>query len=90
MKYAWQKGYNYAVQFDGDGQHRPEYIQAMKEKMDEGYDIVIGSRFVTGEEKLVHAYVWKPPDRNGNLADYRGKDQRSYFRDASFQPEDDR
>ena len=47
MKYAWQKGYNYAVQFDGDGQHRPEYIQAMKEKMDEGYDIVIGSRFVT-------------------------------------------
>ena len=32
MKYAWQKGYNYAVQFDGDGQHRPEYIQAMKEK----------------------------------------------------------
>ena len=38
MKYAWQKGYNYAVQFDGDGQHRPEYIQAMKEKMDdEGY-----------------------------------------------------
>ena len=23
MKYAWQKGYNYAVQFDGDGQHRP-------------------------------------------------------------------
>ena len=47
MKYAWQKGYNYAVQFDGDGQHRPEYIEAMREKMDEGYDIVIGSRFVT-------------------------------------------
>ena len=53
MKYAWQKGYNYAVQFDGDGQHRPEYIQAMKEKMDEGYDIVIGSRFVT-EKKSLH------------------------------------
>ena len=46
--------------------------------------------FCNREEKLVHAYVWKPPDRNGNLADYRGKDQRSYFRDASFQPEDDR
>ena len=35
-----------AIQFDGDGQHRPEFIEAMKEKMDEGYDIVIGSRFV--------------------------------------------
>lgn len=47
MKYAWEKGYRYAIQFDGDGQHRPEFIKAMREKMDQGYDIVIGSRFVT-------------------------------------------
>ena len=46
MKYAYLKGYQYAIQFDGDGQHRPEYIGAMKDKMDEGYDIVVGSRFV--------------------------------------------
>ncbi|MCI9162593.1 MAG: glycosyltransferase family 2 protein [Lachnospiraceae bacterium] len=46
MKYAWYKGYACAIQFDGDGQHRPEYIQKMKQKMDEGYDIVIGSRFL--------------------------------------------
>ena len=46
MKYAYEKGYQYAIQFDGDGQHRPEYIEKMREKMDEGYDIVIGSRFV--------------------------------------------
>lgn len=46
-KYAYKKGYACAIQFDGDGQHRPEFIGAMKEKMDEGYDIVIGSRFVT-------------------------------------------
>ena len=67
MKYAWQKGYNYAVQFDGDGQHRPEYIQAMKEKMDEGYDIVIGSRFVTEKKswsmrmfgsRLIGTAIW--------------------------------
>ena len=32
MKYAWLKGYSYAVQFDGDGQHRPEYIEAMHQK----------------------------------------------------------
>ena len=30
LKYAWRKGYSYAIQFDGDGQHRPEYIQPMK------------------------------------------------------------
>lgn len=46
MKFAFRHGYRYAVQFDGDGQHRPEYIEKMKRKMDEGYDIVIASRFV--------------------------------------------
>ena len=67
MKYAWQKGYSYAVQFDGDGQHRPEYIKSMKEKMDEGYDIVIGSRFVTEKKswsmrmlgsRLIGTAIW--------------------------------
>lgn len=47
LKYAYRKGYRYAIQFDGDGQHRPEYIGLMREKMAEGYDIVIGSRFVS-------------------------------------------
>lgn len=48
MKYAWLKGYDAAIQFDGDGQHRAEYIQPMIEEMEKsGADIVIGSRFVT-------------------------------------------
>ncbi len=47
LKYAYRKGYDYAIQFDADGQHRPEYIEPMLQKMQEGYDIVIGSRFVT-------------------------------------------
>ena len=46
MKYAYAKGYRYAIQFDGDGQHRPEYIEGIRQKMAEGYDIVIGSRFI--------------------------------------------
>lgn len=51
IRYACKKGYSCAIQFDGDGQHRPEYIGPMKEKMDEGYDIVIGSRF-TKKKKI--------------------------------------
>ena len=47
MKYAYENDYEAAIQFDGDGQHRPEYIGTMYEKIKEGYDIVIGSRFVT-------------------------------------------
>ena len=46
MKYALVKDYDSAIQFDGDGQHNPEYILPMLEKLQEGYNIVIGSRFV--------------------------------------------
>lgn len=48
MKYAYRHGYDAAVQFDADGQHRPEYLPMMLETLETGnYDIVIGSRFVT-------------------------------------------
>lgn len=46
MKYAYRAGYDYAIQFDADGQHRAEYIADILAKMKEDYDIVIGSRFV--------------------------------------------
>ena len=47
LRYAAEQGYDYALQFDADGQHMPEYIQPMLELMQSGADIVIGSRFVT-------------------------------------------
>ena len=48
MKYALLNDYDAAIQFDGDGQHRPEYIETMQNEMlESGADIVIGSRFVT-------------------------------------------
>ena len=46
LKYAYKQGYDYAIQFDADGQHLPEYIEPMVDKINEGYDLVIGSRFV--------------------------------------------
>ncbi len=46
MKYAYENDYDYALQFDGDGQHLPQYIASMVDKMQESYDIVIASRFV--------------------------------------------
>lgn len=47
FKYALKYGYDKAVQFDGDGQHLPEYIADLVRGIDEGNDCVIGSRFVT-------------------------------------------
>lgn len=51
MKYAERHGYDAAVQFDADGQHLPEYIPAMAQKMEEdGANVVIASRILAGEK----------------------------------------
>ena len=50
MKYAYQNGYDIAIQFDGDGQHQAKYLKDLVKEIEEGNaDIAIGSRFV--EEK---------------------------------------
>ena len=53
MKYALRNGYDYAIQFDADGQHCPEFIPEMlKCAMSENADIVIGSRFVNKRKEV--------------------------------------
>lgn len=55
MKYAERHGYDYAIQFDADGQHSAAYIEAMVREAEEtGANIVIGSRFAA-EKKPVSA-----------------------------------
>ena len=46
MIYAYENKYDVAIQIDGDGQHNPQYIKEMVNKINKGYDMVIGSRFV--------------------------------------------
>lgn len=48
MKYAYENGYDIAIQFDGDGQHEAKYVKELvKEVEEKNCDIAIGSRFVT-------------------------------------------
>ena len=47
LRYAAENGYDCAMQLDADGQHKPEYIAAMLDALEEGNDIVIASRFLT-------------------------------------------
>lgn len=54
MRYALLKGYDAAIQYDGDGQHRPECISLLEECLNRGADVAIGSRFVQ-EKKPVSA-----------------------------------
>lgn len=49
-KYAYQNGYDIAIQFDGDGQHDENYIEQLIEPIKKKKtDMVIGSRFIGNE-----------------------------------------
>lgn len=48
--YAYRKGYEIAVQFDGDGQHNASYLDEMADRLEsEDLDMLIGSRFIENE-----------------------------------------
>ena len=103
MRYACERGYRYAVQFDGDGQHRAEYIVPMREKMDEGYDIVIASRFVTEKKphslrmissRLIAAAIFlttgqKINDPTAGMRMYNEKMIRIFAKKINYAPEPD-
>ena len=42
-----KEDYDVVIQFDGDGQHSAKFIDVMVKEIEDGNDIVIGSRFVT-------------------------------------------
>lgn len=47
FKLALKYNYDIVIQFDGDGQHSAKYISKMVREIENGNDIVIGSRFVS-------------------------------------------
>ena len=49
-RYALKNGYDFAVQFDGDGQHDAVYLQDMRDYMMQNQlNMLIGSRFIEKE-----------------------------------------
>ncbi|MCX7904060.1 MAG: glycosyltransferase family 2 protein [Caloramator sp.] len=48
LLYAKRLNYDLAIQFDGDGQHRAEYIENLIMEIKKGSDLAIGSRFLEG------------------------------------------
>jgi glycosyltransferase involved in cell wall biosynthesis len=48
FRYAVENGYRSAVQFDADGQHDPHALRTLLAPLDDGADLVIGSRFAEG------------------------------------------
>ena len=53
LKYARERGYDLAIQFDGDGQHRADQIFKIIDLVQRGEaDLVIGSRTLPGGYKM--------------------------------------
>lgn len=49
-RYALERGYDIAIQFDGDGQHDARFLHDLIAPIEAGTaDVVIGSRFLEGE-----------------------------------------
>lgn len=48
FRYAVNAGYERAVQFDADGQHDSDALMTLLRPLDDGADLVIGSRFAEG------------------------------------------
>lgn len=50
LRYAADQGYNRVVQLDGDGQHDASEAKPLLARLEDGYDLVVGSRFQAGYE----------------------------------------
>jgi glycosyltransferase involved in cell wall biosynthesis len=82
FKAALEIGADVAVTIDADGQHDPGEVGVLVEAMDEGYDVVIGSRFLAGDDSKVPGWRKRGIDvitrLSGNGA--RVSDSQSGFR----------
>jgi len=48
FRYAIKEKYDCVFEMDADFSHDPKYLKGFIEKIDEGYDLVIGSRYIDG------------------------------------------
>lgn len=51
-KYANMNNYDVAIQFDGDSQHNENYIDKLVSEIENGYNFVVGSRFIENLSKF--------------------------------------
>ena len=48
FRWALERGYDIVVEMDADGSHQPEQLRSLLKAVDDGADLVIGSRWVAG------------------------------------------
>ena len=48
FRYAIKNEYDFVFEMDADFSHDPKYLKGFIDKINEGYDLVIGSRYING------------------------------------------
>jgi dolichol-phosphate mannosyltransferase len=48
FRFAIEKGFDYVFEMDADFSHDPKYLPEFIQKLDAGYDLVVGSRYING------------------------------------------
>lgn len=104
MKYAYQNGYDIAIQFDGDGQHQAKYLKDLVKEIEENnVDVTIGSRFVTEKKPFTTRMIGSRlisfniklttgktiKDPTSGMRAYNKKAIWEFNRNASLTPEPD-
>lgn len=104
MKYAKENNYDIAIQFDGDGQHKAEYLNKLVNDIEKNnVDVAIGSRFVTEKKPfttrmlgsriisiLIRLFTLKNiTDPTSGMRAYNRKAIEMFNNDASLTPEPD-
>ena len=103
LKYAMDKNYDIAIQFDGDGQHSAKYIECLVDEIENGIDIAIGSRFVTAKKpwslrmlgsRVISACIFlttgkRITDPTSGMRAYNKKAIWEFIRNTSLTPEPD-
>lgn len=56
-KYALKYDYDVAIQFDGDGQHDPKYIDELVDEIKKGSNLTIGSRYVGNKSEFQSTFM---------------------------------
>ncbi len=56
-KYAKNHNYDIAIQFDGDNQHDPKYIKELIKEIENGNDLVIGSRYIENNDTFKSTFA---------------------------------
>ncbi len=104
MKYAYQKGYDIAIQFDGDGQHQAKYLKDLVKEIEEGNcDVAIGSRFANQKKPhslrmlgsnlisfCIKITTWKKiKDTTSGMRAYNKQAIEEFVKNKSLTPEPD-